>query len=70
MQLEFDSTTQMLRVLGDDASFPVMIQRWGLSWLRGDEAVLYHDGIQHHKREVGMGCCSLTQHQHEFDYDL
>ena len=51
MQLEFDSTTQMLRVMGDDASFPVMIQRWGLSWLRGDEAVLLPDWVDNHEQE-------------------
>lgn len=41
LQLEFDSTTQMLSVLGDDVSFPIMIQRWSLSWLQSRSLILF-----------------------------
>lgn len=40
LQLEFDATTQMLRVMDGAASFPIMIQRWGLSWIETSQAVL------------------------------
>lgn len=41
LMVEFDETTQLLRVYGDAASFPVLIQRWSVSWANRSKAVLH-----------------------------
>lgn len=39
--MEFDETTQLLKVYGDTAAFPVMIQQWSMSWAQERQAVLH-----------------------------
>ena len=57
LKLEFDATTQLLRVLGDAAAFPVLIQRCGFSWIDQQEAVL--------PLGLGLGPTGLLNFLHE-----